>query len=204
MLFHQFLLWQEQITETYETNAFERSWELAQIFLRVQWKKPCIAFIPPRLTQYIIRILCENNKKFTVYAENELCIRELHTRFWFEVFAKATEKNWSDVMFYYCFLETHKCKHIANSALFFLQRTELLSRHMNGRPSRIHHKHLIATLWPGYCIWLWGTRAFRLNVIVTEKSSWLRRYKTSILLARSGTCCSTYRENERTISLAVC
>lgn len=37
-----------------------------------------------------------------------------------------------------------------------------------------------------------------------EKSSWLRRYKTSILLARSGTCGSTYGENERTISLAVC
>lgn len=37
-----------------------------------------------------------------------------------------------------------------------------------------------------------------------KKSSWLRRYKTSILLGRSGTCCSTYRENKRTISLAVC
>lgn len=38
---------------------------------------------------------------------------------------------------------------------------------------------------------------------MTEKSSWLRRHKTSILLVCSGTRCSAYRENERTISLAV-
>lgn len=47
-----------------------------------------------------------------------------------------------------------------------------------------------------YRMWLQGTHASRLNVIVPEKSSSLRRYKTSILLGCSGTCCFTNRENE--------
>lgn len=37
-----------------------------------------------------------------------------------------------------------------------------------------------------------------------EEGSRLRRFKTSILLSLSGTCCSTYREDKRTISPAAC
>lgn len=80
--------------------------------------------------------------------------------------------------------------HTANNAPFFAE---------DSSPSVCERMSLSGSTYTFDC-----TQAARLNVIVTRKSSWLRRYKTSILLAHSGTCCSTCRENERTISLVVC
>lgn len=40
---------------------------------------------------------------------------------------------------------------------------------MNERPCWIQRKHLTALLWLIYCIWLLGTKASRLNLIVTDK-----------------------------------